>query len=456
MASIPCAPKRGGRKEQNREMNKEMNQEMNQKTKETMDYVKELSFVRVAGSAEERKAAELIMGEIDRTAEETGREDIRGEYMTFRIPDAEVHKCSVRVAGRELPCVPYLRSGNIDGECGLVYLDGASEIDFAGLGSLEGKAVLLNRLTDEEVYKRLIEHKASAFLTIQGKYYFSEEETSMYPRRLREHFTRNGVIPGFTITAADALWMIQEEADKVELVLEQEDTEPESRNVSAVIEGTDLKEESIILTAHYDSVPVGTGSWDNATGAAALLAIFKHFAANPSRRTLRFLWCGSEELGLLGSKAYVEQQKDLLDKIGFCFNFDMCGTALGTNSIKVTGEKELQTFVEQYCKIASYSAEIKAGVHSSDSAPFCDNGIPAVGLSRGTSTAEIHTIHDLLPTLSEKAMRRNVAFAVRMITDVANAAVLPVKRGMSEDMKKELDKYFHREEDHGKRQQGDR
>ena len=62
------------------------------------------------------------------------------------------------------------------------------------------------------------------------------------------------------------------------------------------------------------------------------------------------------------------------------------------------------------------------------------------------NTAEIHTIHDLLPTLGEKAMRRNVAFAVRMIADVANAAVLPVKRGMSDDMKKELDKYFHREE----------
>ena len=42
-------------------------------------------------------------------------------------------------------------------------------------------------------------------------------------------------------------------------------------------------------------------------------------------------------------------------------------------------------------------------------------------------------------------MRKNVAFAIRMIEDVANAAVLPVKKGMSEEMKKELDKYFHRE-----------
>ena len=411
-----------------------------------MDLIEKLSFVRVGGSEEEKKAAELIMEEVNRAGKNAGREDIRGEYMKFRIPDADVIKCSVKAGEREIPCVPFLRSGCIDRECELVYLDEASEIDFAGAGNLEGKVVLLNKLTDEKVYKRLVEHKASAFLVMQGKYYLTKEQSSLYPRRLREHFTRNGLIPGFMISAADALRLIQEETQKLHLTLEQEDREPESQNICAVIEGTDLKEESIVLTAHYDSVPLGTGSWDNATGAAALLAIFRHFAANPARRTLRFVWCGSEELGLLGSKAYVEQKEELLEKIGFCFNFDMCGTVLGANKICVTGEKELQTFVEQYCKITGYSAEIGVGVHSSDSAPFCDREIPALGLSRETSTAEIHTIHDLLPTLSEKAMNRNVEFAIRIIGDVADAAVLPVKKGMPEDTKKELDKYFHREE----------
>lgn len=415
--------------------------------KKMLELVKELSFVRVGGSAKEKAAAELIMEEVNGAAREAGREDICGEYITFRIPDARIKKCSLWAAGRAIACEPFLRSGNIDRECALVYLDDASEIDFAKAGNLEGKVVLLNKLTDEKVYKRLVEHKASAFLVLQGKYYFSEKETSLYSRRLREHFTRNGAIPGFMITAADALWLIQEEVEKIRLTLEQEEVEEESRNVSAVIEGTRLKEESIVLTAHYDSVPVGTGSWDNATGAAALLAIFRHFAENPSERTLRFLWCGSEELGLLGSKAYVEQQKEELDKIGFCFNFDMCGTALGSNRIVVTGEKELKTFVEQYCKVTGYSAEIKEGVHSSDSAPFCDKNIPALGLSRGTSTAEIHTIHDLIPTLSQKAMEKNVEFAVRLIENVANAAVLPVKKGMSEERRKELDEYFHREKD---------
>ena len=128
----------------------------------------------------------------------------------------------------------------------------------------------------------------------------------------------------------------------------------------------------------------------------------------------------------------------------------MCGTVLGANKIIVTGEKELQTFAEQYCKLTGYSAEFGVGVHSSDSAPFCDNGIPALGLSRETVTASIHTIHDLMPTLSEKAICRNVAFAVRIIGDVANAAVVPVKKGMPEETKKELDKYFHRDKEEDK------
>ena len=419
--------------------------------KELMEIVKELSFVRIGGSAEEKKAAELIMGEISSIAEETGREDIRGEYMTFQVPDAKVAKCSVRTAEREIVCVPYLRSGNIDRECDLVYLYEGSEIDFAVAGNLEGKAVLLNRPADEELYKRLLEHKVSAFLVMQGKYYLSGEEASLYPRILREHLTKHGLVPGFMIPSSEALRLVQDETDKVYLTLEQEDTEPESQNILAVIEGTECKEESIVLTAHYDSVPVGTGSWDNATGAAALLAIFRHFAANPSRRTMRFIWCGSEELGLLGSRAYVEQKSELLEKTVFCFNFDMCGTALGANKICVTGEKELQTFVEQYCKMIGYSAIIGVGVHSSDSAPFCDKDIPALGLSRETNTAELHTIHDLISALSEKAMVKNVEFAVRIIGDVANAAVMPVKKSMPEDTRKELNKYFHREEEKDKK-----
>ena len=73
--------------------------------KELMDFVKELSFVRVGGSEEEKKAAKLVMEELNQTAKETGRENIPREYMPFQIPGAKVEKCSVQAVGRELPCV---------------------------------------------------------------------------------------------------------------------------------------------------------------------------------------------------------------------------------------------------------------------------------------------------------------------------------------------------------------
>ena len=99
----------------------------------------------------------------------------------------------------------------------------------------------------------------------------------------------------------------------------------------------------------------------------------------------------------------------------------------------------------QYCKMAGYPAKIKSLVHSSDSAPFSDRDIPALGLSRGTSISEIHTIHDKMPVLSDAAMEKNVEFAIRIVGDIANAAVIPVEKGMSEERRKELDQYFHRE-----------
>ncbi|MBE5777198.1 MAG: Zn-dependent exopeptidase M28, partial [Clostridiales bacterium] len=151
------------------------------------------------------------------------------------------------------------------------------------------------------------------------------------------------------------------------------------------------------------------------------------------------------EQGLLGSKAYIEQHEELVkSEIKFCFNFDMCGTVLGPNNICITGGKELEDFVELFCREVGYSARTRVGVHSSDSAPFADLGIPGLGLSRGTSTSEIHTCRDTMFPLGEKALKENIAFAAAIMERVVNAVLLPVDTGMPDNIKKELDKYFQR------------
>jgi len=82
-----------------------------------------------------------------------------------------------------------------------------------------------------------------------------------------------------------------------------------SHNVIAEIPGTDLKDEVVMLGAHFDSWHAGTGATDNGAGSAVcmeVMRILQTLGLKP-RRTIRIgLWSG-EEQGLLGSRAYVAE-----------------------------------------------------------------------------------------------------------------------------------------------------
>ncbi len=80
-----------------------------------------------------------------------------------------------------------------------------------------------------------------------------------------------------------------------------------SHNVVAEIPGTDLKDEIVMLGAHFDSWHAGTGATDNAAGSAVCMEAVRilQTLGLKGRRTIRIaLWSGEEE-GLLGSRAYV-------------------------------------------------------------------------------------------------------------------------------------------------------
>ena len=106
-----------------------------------------------------------------------------------------------------------------------------------------------------------------------------------------------------------------------------------SFNIIAEIPGTDpkLKDEVVMLGAHFDSWHAGTGATDNAAGSAAMLEAMRVLKASglKPKRTIRIaLWTG-EEQGLLGSRAYVRQQFGTRDsltdagkKVSVYFNLD--------------------------------------------------------------------------------------------------------------------------------------
>jgi hypothetical protein len=83
-----------------------------------------------------------------------------------------------------------------------------------------------------------------------------------------------------------------------------DDTTQNSANVIAVKVGQSTK--VIIVGAHYDSVAIGKGADDNASGVAVILEVAKMVKALPTPYTIRFVAFGAEEAGLYGSGYYVK------------------------------------------------------------------------------------------------------------------------------------------------------
>ncbi|MXV14824.1 M28 family peptidase [Hufsiella ginkgonis] len=111
-----------------------------------------------------------------------------------------------------------------------------------------------------------------------------------------------------------------------------------ANNILGYLEGSDLKEEVLVFSAHYDHIgltgkeddKVYNGADDDGSGTTALLEIAKAFAAaksegNGPRRSILFLANVGEEKGLLGSKYYTDNALFPLKKTVADLNMDMIG-----------------------------------------------------------------------------------------------------------------------------------
>jgi hypothetical protein len=85
--------------------------------------------------------------------------------------------------------------------------------------------------------------------------------------------------------------------------------DPLDYNVLAEIPGSDLANEIVLIGAHFDSEPAGTGATDNASGSAIVMEAMRILAAIDAkpRRTIRLALWGAEEVGVLGSRGYVKK-----------------------------------------------------------------------------------------------------------------------------------------------------
>ncbi|HMP12711.1 MAG TPA: M20/M25/M40 family metallo-hydrolase [Saprospiraceae bacterium] len=178
-----------------------------------------------------------------------------------------------------------------------------------------------------------------------------------------------------------------------------------SQNVIGIIEGTDpvLKDEYILLTAHYDHVGVGeqgggaytaedsifNGARDNAFGTVAVLAAARAFAIQPPKRSVIFLAVTGEEIGLLGSEYYAENPLIPHEKVVFNLNCDGAGYN-NTGAVSIFGFGRTGTDDDIRQGLQAFGLEVIPDpapeqnlFDRSDNVSFAIKGIPALTFSPG-------------------------------------------------------------------------
>ncbi len=212
-----------------------------------------------------------------------------------------------------------------------------------------------------------------------------------------------------------------------------------TQNVVGMIEGTDLKDEYVVVGAHFDHLGMGgkstssrvpdtlaihNGADDNASGVSALLEIAQKIAVEKPRRSIVFVAFGAEELGLLGSRFFIENPLIPIESIVAMVNIDMIGRLSAENNLQVGGVKtslESETILDKLNENAAFSlSKSGEGYGPSDHAPFYGKDIPVFFFTTGPHH-DYHTPFDKVNLVNFEGMHRIALYIDTLVSHLANA-----------------------------------
>ena len=177
--------------------------------------------------------------------------------------------------------------------------------------------------------------------------------------------------------------------------------EIETMNVIGVLKGTSDKH--VVIGAHMDHLGVDgdgdayNGADDNASGTTAILELAEAFGKSDAKPkdTIVFIAFNAEELGLLGSKHYVNNPLLPLDDCKLMINLDMVGRLRGTTVTAQGGNlsRSVTQLVDKLDDNYPFDVNITAAGNRSDHAPFNWSGVPVLFFHTGTHP-QYHRITD--------------------------------------------------------------
>lgn len=172
-------------------------------------------------------------------------------------------------------------------------------------------------------------------------------------------------------------------------------------NLVAVIEGNDpaLKDEYIVVGAHYDHVGVKdgkiyNGADDNASGSACVIEVARQLLAHQKELKRSVIICAfdAEELGLFGSKALVKvlKSRNMIDKVKLMLSVDMVGWYQTNGSLVLQGSgtvKESKSMFAPEKLGVDINVKFKPFENSlftaTDTEPFAEAGVPTLAVTTG-------------------------------------------------------------------------
>ena len=200
------------------------------------------------------------------------------------------------------------------------------------------------------------------------------------------------------------------------------------RNVIAELPGE--SDEAIVVGAHFDAVWRGPGAIDNATGVEGLRRVAERLVGRKHPRTLRFISFGAEEIGLLGARRYVleEKQAERLDRIVGMVNLDCIGR--GDKLVLLAAPAELLGRAEELARTLGLLDRYEVSTELSeeagtDHAPFAGEKIPAISVLHFPYD-EYHLTTDTAELVDEQLMNDAVELATAL---VESQLARPVPRG---------------------------
>jgi len=347
------------------------------------------------------------------------------------------------------------REGKIDCIALPMSCEGSAEADLIDLGTgavdsyevrrgeIEGKIVMVNSgnppgmtrtLHRSEKYQRSVLAGAAGWIFMNHYPAYGPPTGGISP-----------IIPAVGVCYEDGMRLARllKRKGRVRLRLETacRNLDVDTWNVVADLSGTGGSDEWVVYGAHYEGHDISVGALDDATGAACVMEIARIMAGERGHleRNMRFILFGAEEIGLLGSRAYVEAHPEEMSRIRFMMNFDAAGRD-GRQGFCLHGWPALEPMFRGVASDLGLDLPVWNQVTPySDHWPFLLKGVPTATMGdpeearRRGGRGFGHTKYDTVDKCNPRVMRECVGNAAVAALRLVNEDNWPVQhRGQPE------------------------